>query len=394
MKEGKKAYRRSLGIFELVSLGLGGTIGSGIFVVPGIAAGIAGPSSLLAWLAVAISASCVTYSLAKSSLKYPSTGAFHSIFSKVFGQNTSTFLVILYSIASVFGIATIAAGIGQYLSFFGLGSIVVVVEIAVIAAFTLINIRGISLSGKTEIILTIAKLAPLLILAIVLIPHIRASNFSPPYPSASTDFLKVMVIVYWPFTGFEISAMPAEETKSQHTIFRSLKIVMAIVVVVYMLLNISLIGSMGSRSLADSPTPLATAAGLIIKQSESVVAVIGIIAMLSALNAYLVGTSRVLQNLSFQHNLRFLKELGSRGTPVAALILSAFATCMLLLFLSNHFQELASISVVATLVPYLFLCISTFKIFPTDSKTKLIAAAGALSTLLILVTYFSLNVKS
>ena len=41
--QGKNSYRVSLGPFELVSLGLGGTIGSGIFVVPGIAAGIAGP---------------------------------------------------------------------------------------------------------------------------------------------------------------------------------------------------------------------------------------------------------------------------------------------------------------------------------------------------------------
>ena len=52
-------YKRSLGLFELVSLGVGGTIGSGIFVVPGVAAKLSGPWSLLAWLIVAISASCV-----------------------------------------------------------------------------------------------------------------------------------------------------------------------------------------------------------------------------------------------------------------------------------------------------------------------------------------------
>jgi len=46
----KGSYNKSLGVFELVSLGVGGTIGSGIFVVPGIAAGMAGPSSLIAWL--------------------------------------------------------------------------------------------------------------------------------------------------------------------------------------------------------------------------------------------------------------------------------------------------------------------------------------------------------
>ena len=106
--EDRKRYRKSLGLFELVSLGLGGTIGSGIFIVPGIVAGIAGPSSIIAWLFASTSASCVMYSLAKTSYRYPSTGAFYSIFSKVFDKKTSMSLVFLYLISSIFGIGTIA----------------------------------------------------------------------------------------------------------------------------------------------------------------------------------------------------------------------------------------------------------------------------------------------
>ena len=58
------SYKKSLGLLSLVSLGVGGTIGSGIFVVPGIAAKIMGPASLIAWLIVAISASTIFLSLA------------------------------------------------------------------------------------------------------------------------------------------------------------------------------------------------------------------------------------------------------------------------------------------------------------------------------------------
>lgn len=47
MEEG--SYRRSIGQLELVSPVIGGTKGSGIFVVPGIAAGILGPASLKVW---------------------------------------------------------------------------------------------------------------------------------------------------------------------------------------------------------------------------------------------------------------------------------------------------------------------------------------------------------
>ena len=79
------SYKRSLGLFELVSLGVGGTIGSGIFVVPGVAAKLSGPWSLLAWLIVAISASCVLLSLAYVSFRFTSSNSFYSLFSSVFG---------------------------------------------------------------------------------------------------------------------------------------------------------------------------------------------------------------------------------------------------------------------------------------------------------------------
>src|SRR3989337_3907678 len=148
----KRGYKRSLGLFELVSLGVGGTIGSGIFVVPGLAAGIAGPSSLIAWLIVAVSASTVMLSLAWAVSRYPSTGAFCSIFSRVFGKKTSASLVVLYLISSFFGLATIAAGIGQYVSFFGFHDILSL-ELLFIVVFCILNIRGISLSGTIEALL-------------------------------------------------------------------------------------------------------------------------------------------------------------------------------------------------------------------------------------------------
>jgi amino acid transporter len=92
----KRGYRKSLGLFELVGFGLGGTIDSGIFIVPGISAGIAGPSSIFAWIFACASASSIMYSLAKTSSKYPSTGAFYSIFC----LRSLTGLINMYSVSS------------------------------------------------------------------------------------------------------------------------------------------------------------------------------------------------------------------------------------------------------------------------------------------------------
>jgi len=378
-------YRRSLGLFELVALGVGGTIGSGIFVVPGVAAKLSGPWSLFAWLIVAVSASCVLLSLAYVSFRFTSSNGFYSLFSSVFGSRLAVLLIILYLISSVFGISTIAAGIGQYIEYFGISN-VLLIEIAIIGTFCWINISGISLSGMTENILTTLKIIPLVILSFLLIPFIHVENFVPHTPVTVTGFLATIIIVYWPFTGFEISAIPVEETRDPKVIRRSLILVMGIVVSVYLLLNVALIGSVGAEALAASPAPLATAAAIVFDRSGALIAVIGIVAMLSAMNAYIIGTSRILHSLSVRFSVPKIRDLNLRGTPVYALI-SGCATSAALLLFSNHFDQLATISVITTLIPYIFFCLASW-VLVTDTKARLISAAGAISTAAILIMYF------
>ncbi len=380
-----RSYKRSLGLFELVSLGVGGTIGSGIFVVPGVAARLSGPWSLLAWAIVAISASCVLLSLSYISNRFTSAGSFFSLFETVFGTWVAVPLITLYIISSIFGVSTIAAGIGQYIGFFNL-SYILIIEIGLIALFCLINIIGISFSGMTENILATLKIVPLVAISLLLIPFIRPENFVSTMPLTGSGLLATIIIVYWPFTGFEISAIPVEETRDPSQIRRSLLIVMGIVVSVYLVLNISLIGSVGVASLAASPAPIATAAGIVFKQSGTIVAFIGIVAMLSALNAYIIGTSRVLHSLSGRLSVPKLRDLSVRGTPAYALGAGCFASAALLL-LSNHFEALATISVITTLIPYIFFCCASW-ILVTDVKPRWISAIGALSTTAILVIYF------
>jgi amino acid transporter len=382
-EEGK--YKRSLGLFELVSLGVGGTVGSGIFVVPGVAAKLSGPWSLLAWLIVAVSASCVLFSLAYVSFRFTSSNGFYSLFSSVFGTRFAFLLIILYLVSSVFGISTIAAGIGQYIAYFGISN-VLLIEIVIIGAFCWLNIRGISLSGMTENILTTLKIIPLVLLSFLLIPFIKADNFVPQTPVTVTGFLATIIIVYWPFTGFEISAIMVEETRDPKLIRRSLILVMGIVVSLYLLLNVALIGSVGAQALAASPAPLATAAAIVFDRSGTFIAIIGIVAMLSAINAYIIGTSRILQSLSAQFSVPKIRDLNLHGTPVYALITGSAISAGLLLF-SNHFDQLATISVITTLVPYIFFCLASW-VLVTDIKTRLVSAAGAISTASILVIYF------
>jgi amino acid transporter len=216
---------------------------------------------------------------------------------------------------------------------------------------------------------------------------VRPENFIQSTPLTTTGLLATVIIVYWPFTGFEISAIPVEETRDPTVIRRALLLVMLIVVLIYLVLNVALIGSLGSAALAASPAPIATAAGILFTHAGPLVAFIGIVAMLSAMNAYIVGTSRVLHALSVRLSVPLIKDLSHRGTPAGALVLGCVASGLLLL-VSNQFEALATVSVITTLVPYIFFCIAAW-ILVTERKVRLVAAAGMLSTAAILVIYFA-----
>lgn len=380
-------YRRSLGLVELVSLGVGGTVGSGIFVVPGVAAKLSGPGSLIAWVIVALSASCVLLSLSSVAYRFTSSSGFYALFESVFSSRIAVPLMLLYTVSSVFGVATIAAGIGQYISFFDL-SPVLMIEIAILAVFCGLNIAGIAFSGMTETILTALKIIPLVLISLLLLPFVRPENFVQVSPLTTTGLLATVMIVYWPFTGFEISAIPVEETRDPSLIRRSLILVMLVVVLLYLVLNIALVGSIGAAALAASPAPIATASGIVFAHSGPLVAFIGIIAMLSAMNAYIIGTSRVIHTLSARFSLTGLQDLTRQGTPAIALVLGCVASGLLLL-VSNRFETLATISVITTLIPYIFFCITAW-ILVAERKVRLIAAAGVLSTAAILILYFLL----
>jgi amino acid transporter len=292
---------------------------------------------------------------------------------------------VLYIISSIVGVSTIAAGIGQYTTYFG-HSQVLVIEISIIAMFCVINIVGIQVSGITENILTIVKIAPIVIISFLLMPFIRAENFVQTVPVTTAGLFATIIIVYWPFTGFEISAIPVEEIKDTALIRRALIVVMIIVVGIYLMLNIALIGSVGAVTLAASPAPIATAASLIVTNSGPVVAFIGIVAMLSAINAYIIGTSRILQNVARINSIRAIRDLSSRGTPAFALLAGCGISATILIGI-NHFDQLATISVITTLIPYIFFCISAWILIP-GVKSRIISAAGALSTMMILIIYF------
>lgn len=374
---------KPLGLIDLVSLGVGGTIGSGIFVVPAVSVGIAGPSSLLAWLLCSVSFGAVLTCLIVLSRRYAITGAFYTLFIRTYDGRLSAFIIVSYILSGIIGISTIAAAIGDNVSIPGVSK--PILELSIVILFGAVNLFGIALAAWVEDILTVIKILPLLVIPLVLLPFVSINNFIPFSPNGDYTFLKSAVVVYWCYTGFELSAIPSRSVKDpERTVPLSLLYVFVTVTVVYLSLNFALIGSIGSAALASTPAPISYAMDRFFNGSGVVVLAIALVSMLSALNAYLIGTSIVIQDFAGK-NAGLSKETRS-GAPVYAILLCTVLSAFLLLF-SNYFVFLASASVFATLIPYLFLCWAAFR---SDDKpwVKVVAFAGIISTMAVLLSTF------
>lgn len=146
-----------------------------------------------------------------------------------------------------------------------------------------------------------------------------------------------------------------------------------------------MIGSVGSEALASTASPISYVVEHFFHGRGIAVLAIAVISMLSALNAYLLGTSLVMESFVGRYVPAFARE--SRWhVPVLAVLLCTAVTAALLLVM-DRFVFLASASVICTLIPYVFLCVAAFRLI--DSRwIKATAVVGIVSTVTVLITSF------
>ncbi|MCZ6625303.1 MAG: APC family permease, partial [Deltaproteobacteria bacterium] len=270
------AFARDLGLFDATMIGIGAMIGAGIFVLTGIAAGVAGPGALLAFILNGFVTLLTALSYAELASSYPESGGGYSYIRKAFpgpvGFVSGWMLWFCYVIAC----SLYALGFGSYFWEFlhryfpllseaafgvlGDGMALILATVAVSVAVILINMRGTALTGKLENFLTVAKMIILSIFIfyglkqIVDIPTQAASSFRPFLPQGFSGVVLAMGLTFIAFEGYDLIATVAEEIKEpKKTIPRATMIALSVTVVFYVLIVVVCIGAIvpetGSPSL-------------------------------------------------------------------------------------------------------------------------------------------------
>ena len=269
--------RRAVGSLDLMALGVGGTIGTGIFVIIGEAIGKSGPAIILSFALAGIT--CVFSALSYSELAaaIPISGSAYTYSYATLGELVAWIIGWDLIIEYGFSVSTIAVGWGGYLkdlldSLFsislptaitappGEGGTVNLFAAGLVLAVMCLLIAGVRESTRANTVLVITKLTILVFFIVIGITHFTGGHFKPFAPHGTSGTVDAAALIFFAYIGFDAVSTTGEEADNPQ---RDLPIgiigSLVVVTIVYILVAIAAIGLVPSNVLSGADAPLTEA---------------------------------------------------------------------------------------------------------------------------------------
>ena len=366
LSDSGRELRRTLGTTDLTLIGIGGVIGSGIFLVPGVVlrqtGGWVGPA-IAVWVAAGVLSLLGALTYAELGAMRPESGGLYAYIRDAFGPlpaflcGWTSFFVI-----STGAIATLAVAMADYaeqivpLGAFGSRAI----SVLVIALLAAINIRGTRESATMQNWTTAFKVVGLLALSVALIVMGSAPRSTMPlWPGSFTTTLAsgigtAMIGVLWAYEGWQYVTYSAGEARDpQKTFPRAIAMATAALVALYVLANIGYIVSLGAEGAARTDHVAIDAVNATLGPTVGrAVGVLILVSMFSAANSLLLTTPRMY--FAMARDGVFFERLAivhpRFGTPAFAIF--AMALWSAALAMTGTFEQLLTYVVFAGWIFY------------------------------------------
>ncbi len=359
-------FARDLGLFDATMLGVGAMIGAGIFVLTGIAAGEAGPGSILSFALNALVTLLTAFAYAELASAIPRAGGGYSYVRMAFpgaaGFVAGWILWFAYTVAcSLYALGFAGYSwevLHRYIPIFtemvnnliGQHRAVLVITLLIGSGFTWLNIRGAEVTGKTENYLTISKIIILTIfitfglMVVFDEPSRIAESFTPFLPKGLGGVFVAMGLTFIAFEGYDLIATVAEEIKDpEKNIPKATFISLGVTVPIYLLILFVSLAAIDPGDLTSWEFLGKFKETAIVRAAESFmpsfgVALIvagGLLSTMSALNATVMAASRVAFSMSRDMWLpsAVSKIHVKRRTPHVAIILTGIILIIMALTL-------------------------------------------------------------
>ncbi len=346
------ALSRDLGLFTITMIGVGGMIGAGIFVLTGIAAGVAGPALVLAFLLNGLVTVLTAMAYAELGSAFPEAGGGYLWVKEGLGGAQGFLAGWMSWFAHAAAGSLYALAFGRFASemWFAIGfptlglsvsQMTLRIMVLIIIIFTIINYRGASETGAVGNIVTITKVAILgLFILFGFVAMLRSDAWIERFttgliPNGPLSIFVAMALTFIAFEGYEIIAQSGEEAiNPKRNIPRAIFLAIGIAVLIYILVGITAIGA------SVAPQGMMVHEYLGMKKEIAIVEVAqqifpfaiggavllfsGLVSTMSALNATTYSSSRVSFAMGRDHNLPsiFARVHPRRHTPHWAVLFS------------------------------------------------------------------------
>ncbi|MDX2233251.1 MAG: amino acid permease [Hyphomonadaceae bacterium] len=377
---GHAILRRTLSWPHLVGLGVGAIVGTGIYTLIGVGAGLAGPGVMLAFVLAGLVCVFAALCYAELAAMMPAAGSAYTYTYAALGELLAWIvgwsLLLEYSVVC----SAVAVGWSGYAVGFlegvgvqlpealtkgphagGLFNLPAVAIIAVVAGLLAVGTRE---SAAVNAVLVVVKVAALAVFVAIAVPAFEPANFEPFLPfglysedagGAKLGVLPAASIIFFAFYGFDAVSTAAEEVKRPE---RDLAIgivgSMLICTLIYMAVGAAAIGAMPYGQLAASEEPLAEVMRTLGQPGPAaIVAGAAVVALPTVILAFMYGQSRIFFVMARDGLLpRALATVNARtGSPLTM----TFATAIFVGAIAGFFPlgEIAALANAGTLAAFI-----------------------------------------
>jgi APA family basic amino acid/polyamine antiporter len=323
-EEGESGLSRSLGLWQLTAIGVGGIIGAGIFALAGAVANkTAGPAVLISFLVAGVASAAAAFSYAEFAGLIPKAGSAYTYGYAVLGEIVGWFIGwdLLLEYTAI--VSVVAIGVSGYFGFLvgqlglhlpnwmlgapgtepaGVASGSYRVDLfaallCLLIAF-LLNL-GIRTAARLETVVVGLKIAVVLVVVVVGFFYVRTGNYQPFFPFGVGGAFTGAATVFFAVFGYDAMSTAAEESKdAQRHMPKAIIYSLAVSMVLYVLACLVLTGMQSYKDINPKSGFSSAFASVGLSGLASVIAAGAIIGILTVMFTFMLGVTRVWFSMS------------------------------------------------------------------------------------------------
>ena len=334
-----KKLERSLTLPSVIAISLGGMLGSGIFVLPGLAAAQTGPS---VWLAYLVAALCVLpAALSKSELAtaMPSSGGTYVYIERAFGPLFGTISGLGLWLSMLLKSSFALVGFGAYmLVLVDLDeSYIKYIAVVFLAFIFILNITGAKKVGKVQLYIVSVSVLFLIAISFFGLQSMNTELLTPFLTEGDKGLLYTIAFVYISYSGVTKVAAIAEEIKNpSKNLPLSMLASLAVITAIYVVVSFVLVSNIPVAELSTDIKPIFTLADKLGGQTIGIIAaVVGVITLISTANAGVLAASRFPFAMSRDSLLpEFMSRVSDKfKTPIITIAVTCVGMLLVIVFL-------------------------------------------------------------